>query len=151
MLAENISEQAHTKWAALIVFVPKKHGTIMFCVNHQKHNAATKRNTYHVPPLNKRFDSLTKPLCSSHWMQTVKNGKSSLWITIKMKQLLPRTKDYISLLEWPTGAAMRQDRSNKPRTLSFLMPHDKPPSSTLAILRYSSKHYSNISNAFEKF
>lgn len=38
-----------TKWVSLMVFVPKKDGTFWFCIDYQKQNGATKRNSYSDP------------------------------------------------------------------------------------------------------
>lgn len=56
MLLEKIIKPAQTNWAALIVFVSKKHGNFKFCVNLRKLNTMTKRDPCPIPHMDKCID-----------------------------------------------------------------------------------------------
>ena len=47
-----------TDWAALVVFAPKKDGTLQFCVDYRRLNALTVRDTYPIPRMDECIDSL---------------------------------------------------------------------------------------------
>lgn len=58
MLSQKFIEFGQTEWPASIVFTPKKNGTVHFCVDYQKLNAITKRDSYPIPHMDKCMDSL---------------------------------------------------------------------------------------------
>lgn len=49
MLGKNIIKLAQTEGVALIVFEPTKDGTLQFCVDYCKLNAATNRDLDPIP------------------------------------------------------------------------------------------------------
>lgn len=49
---------AQTEWVSLIVFVPKKDGTLHFCVHYGKLNAVTIQDSYQLLCMNERIDSI---------------------------------------------------------------------------------------------
>ena len=58
MLAEKVIEPSDAEWASPVVFVPKKDGTLRFCVDYRKLNAVTKRDSYPIPRMDECIDSL---------------------------------------------------------------------------------------------
>lgn len=46
MLKEEVVEPVTAELASRIVFAPKKDGSLVFCVDYQKLNAVTVRNSY---------------------------------------------------------------------------------------------------------
>lgn len=53
-----VAESAIAEWALPIEFAPKKDGSIRFSVSNRRLNAATDRNSYRIPRINERIDSL---------------------------------------------------------------------------------------------
>lgn len=51
-------EPTQTKRASPIVLEQKKDGTLHFCVNYQKLNAVTIQNSYTIPGVDERIDSM---------------------------------------------------------------------------------------------
>lgn len=49
MLQEKVIEPSHAAWSSSIVIVPKKFEKLRFCVDYQKINAATQRNSHTIP------------------------------------------------------------------------------------------------------
>ena len=47
------------EWASPVVFVPKKDGTMGFCVDYRKLNAVTVRDSYPLPCRDECIDSLS--------------------------------------------------------------------------------------------
>lgn len=81
MLAKKIIEPAQTERDAPIVFVPKKDGSLHFCVDYQKLNAVTVRNTYPVSHMDAPIDYFpdstgfsTLPANSGYWQIEVKEA-----------------------------------------------------------------------------
>ena len=68
-------EPTSTEWASPVVFVPKKDGTMRFCVDYRKQNAVTVRDSYPLPRMDEFIDSLgdatvfTTLDCSSRYWQ----------------------------------------------------------------------------------
>ena len=58
MIEANVIEPAQSEWASPIVFAPKKDGTLRFCVDYRKLNAATIADTYPLPRIDDCLDSL---------------------------------------------------------------------------------------------
>ena len=58
MLAAGVIEPSSADWASPVVFVPKKYGTLRFCVDYMKLNAVTRRDSYPLPRMDECIDSL---------------------------------------------------------------------------------------------
>ena len=58
MLRAGVIEPATAEWATPVVFVPKKDGTMRFCVDYRKLYAVTVRDSYPLPRMDECIDSL---------------------------------------------------------------------------------------------
>ena len=58
MLRASVIEPATVEWASPAVFVPKKDGTMRFCVDYRKLNAVTLWDSYPLPRMDECIDSL---------------------------------------------------------------------------------------------
>ena len=58
MIEADVIEPAQSEWASPIVFAPKKDGTLRFCVDYRKLNAAIIADTYPLPRIDDCLDSL---------------------------------------------------------------------------------------------
>ena len=58
MLSAQVIEPSSSEWASPVVFVPKKDGTLRFCVDYRRLNAVTKRDAYPLPRMDECIDSL---------------------------------------------------------------------------------------------
>ena len=58
MLEQGVIEPSSAEWASPVVLVPKKDGTLRFCVDYRKLNAATIRDSYPIPRMDECIDSL---------------------------------------------------------------------------------------------
>ena len=59
MLSEGIIERSASPWASPITLVPKKDGSIRFCVDYRKLNSVTKKDSYPLPNIQDIFDTMT--------------------------------------------------------------------------------------------
>ena len=60
MLQAGIVETSNSSWAAPIVLVQKKDGTLRFCVDYRKLNAISKVDPYPMPRIDELLDKLGK-------------------------------------------------------------------------------------------
>ena len=60
MEEEGIIERSSSEWAAPIVLVPKKDGTLRFCVDYRKLNSVSETDTYPMPRIDEMIDRLGK-------------------------------------------------------------------------------------------
>jgi len=51
MKKQGVIEESKSPWMSPAVLVKKKDGTIRFCINFQKLNAVTKKDSYPLPRL----------------------------------------------------------------------------------------------------
>ena len=58
MLRAGVIEPTSAEWASPVVFVPKKDGTMPFCVDYRKLNGVTARDSYPLPRMDECIDSL---------------------------------------------------------------------------------------------
>ena len=58
MLRAGVIEPTLTEWASPMFFVPKKDGTMQFCVDYRKLNAVTVRDSYPLLRMDECIDSL---------------------------------------------------------------------------------------------
>ena len=74
MKKADVIEDSKSPWAAPVVLVKKKDGTIRFCVDYRRLNAVTKKIAYPMP----RVDELIEAMAGCHWF-TGLDQKSGFW------------------------------------------------------------------------
>ncbi len=67
MLKRNIVQPSTSPWAAPVVLIRKKNGTLRFCVDYRKLNAVTRKDAYPLP----RVDDALDTLAGSCWFTTL--------------------------------------------------------------------------------
>lgn len=60
MEPKGITEPSTSEWAAPIVLVEKKDGTLRFCVDYRKLNSLSQANAYPMPRIDELIDQLGK-------------------------------------------------------------------------------------------
>ena len=59
MIRTEVIEPSTSPWASPITLVPKKDGSMQFCVDYQKLNAVMKKYSYPLPLIQDIFDQLS--------------------------------------------------------------------------------------------
>ena len=79
MLQRGVIEPSSSPWASPIVLVGKKDGTTPFCVDYQRLNVATVKDSYPLPYIGDSLDALSGPcwfstidLASGYWQVEVR-------------------------------------------------------------------------------
>ncbi|PIK59004.1 putative thy-1 membrane glycoprotein isoform X1 [Apostichopus japonicus] len=74
MLEHGVIKESHSPWAAPIVIVKKKDGSLRFCVDYRKLNAKTRKDAHPLPRIEEALDALnnaqyfsTLDLASGYW------------------------------------------------------------------------------------
>ena len=74
MLEQNVIQFSTSPWAAPVHLIPKKDGSIRFCIDYRKLNLQTKKDVYPLPRIDDILDSLGKAkirskldLTSGYW------------------------------------------------------------------------------------
>lgn len=58
MEKNGVAEPAVREWASAIVILPKKDGSLRFCVDYRRLNAVTVRDSYPIPRMDECIDSV---------------------------------------------------------------------------------------------
>ena len=67
MLSKDIIRPSSSPWASPITLVPKKDGSVRFCIDYRKVNSATRRDAYPLP----RIDDTLDTLSGARWFSTL--------------------------------------------------------------------------------
>ena len=67
MLQKDIIQPSSSPWASPIILVPKKDGSLRFCIDYRKLNSVTRKDAYPLP----RVDDTLEPLSGSKWFSTL--------------------------------------------------------------------------------
>ena len=78
ILVSGVISRSKSEWASPVVLIPKTDGSLRFCVDYQRLNALTVRDTYPIPRMDECLDTLgeakvfpTLDCNSRYWQITV--------------------------------------------------------------------------------
>ena len=81
MLDKKVIQPSSSPWASPIVLVPKKDGSVRFCIDYRKVNAITRRDAYPLPRIDDTLDTLagakwfsTLDMLSGYWQVELEEG-----------------------------------------------------------------------------
>lgn len=85
MLSMGVIEPSHSEWCSPIVLVPKKDGTLRFCIDFRQINRLSKVDPYPMP----RIDELVERLGRAKYLSTVDlcKGYWQVPLTVRAKEL----------------------------------------------------------------
>ncbi len=67
MLGRSVIQPSSSPWASPVVLVPKKDGSLRFCIDYRKVNSVTRKDAYPLP----RVDDTLDTLAGSKWFSTL--------------------------------------------------------------------------------
>lgn len=86
MLRDKVIQPSHSPWASPILLVPKKDGSVRFCVDYRKLNSVTRKDAHPLPHIKDVFDSLQGATIFS-----TLDLKSGYWQVPMSPESIPRT------------------------------------------------------------
>lgn len=81
MLAMNIVEPSKSEWCSLVVLVPKKDGSLQFCIDFRYLNSVSKFDSYPTP----RIEDLIDRLGKAHYLTTIDLAKGYWQVPLSAK------------------------------------------------------------------
>ena len=74
MLSRGVIQSSSSPWSSPIVLVPKKDGSVRFCIDYRRLNGVTRKDVYPLPRIDDILDTLgtsqyfsSLDLCAGYW------------------------------------------------------------------------------------